>query len=51
MWAKLQQHMCLVDSVESKVLNIIGISHDEAKAQGLLLSHRRQVIGLFFSFS
>ena len=32
-------HLSLLDSVEYKAHNIIRISHDEAEAQGLLLSH------------
>jgi len=39
-------HPSLLDSAESKALKIIGIYCDEAKAQGLLISHCRQVIGL-----
>ena len=36
------------DYVVSKALNIIGISNSKAKAQDLLLSHRRQVGDLNF---
>ena len=40
--------MSVLDYVESKALKIIGISHDVAEAQGLLLSHCKQVGGLVF---
>ena len=43
-----QHHMSVLDYVESKALNIIQISRDEAVAQGLLFSHHRQVGGLCF---
>ena len=42
-------HLSLLDSVESKVLQIIGLSCNEAKAQGPSLSHHKQVCGLVFS--
>ena len=41
-------HLCLLDYVESKALKIIGIVHDEAKAQVLLPSYHSQVGGLCF---
>jgi len=40
-------HLSVLDSVESKVLKKIGFFHDEAEAQCVLLSHCRQVSGLF----
>ena len=44
LWAcAVASHLFLLDSVESKFLKIIGISHDEGEAQGLFLSHCRQI--------
>ena len=40
-------HLCRLSSVESKALKTIGLFHDEAEAQGLLLPHRR-LVGLCF---
>ena len=50
-WLVPQHHICLLDSVESKALNIIGNSHDEAEAQDLFLRHLRQVSGLCVFFT
>ena len=42
-WLAPQQYICFLDCVEAKALKFIGISWDKDKAQGLLLSHHRQV--------
>ena len=41
-------HLSVLDCLESKALKINGISHDEAEAQGLLLSHHKQVSSFCF---
>ena len=43
-------HLFLWASVESQALHTFEISCDEAEAQGLLLSHFREVSGLSFFF-
>ena len=45
----LQHHICVFSILWNLSLRMIGISCDEVEAQGLLLSHHRQVGDLFCS--